>query len=82
MGHPNGPRHRRSDVPQRKGRTSNAKIIAANISASNGVVHAIDNVLVPQDYRTAGFGATFTRRAIVWYTRSTPPVRSRVHGCG
>jgi uncharacterized surface protein with fasciclin (FAS1) repeats len=27
--------------------TSNAKITAANISASNGVVHVIDNVLVP-----------------------------------
>ena len=29
--------------------TSNATIIAANISASNGVVHVIDNVLVPLD---------------------------------
>ncbi len=29
--------------------TSDASIIAANISASNGVVHVVDNVLVPLD---------------------------------
>ncbi len=29
------------------GATSNASIVAANIKASNGVIHMIDNVLVP-----------------------------------
>lgn len=29
--------------------TSNAAIIAADISAGNGVVHVIDNVVVPPD---------------------------------
>ena len=27
--------------------TSNAKIVGANVNASNGVAHAIDNVIVP-----------------------------------